>query len=118
MGYEEQDYETLILEKLEAMEESLKSFMSSLEVPGQKLIRRKVPVYANGSGTIRWAQTDGGDVDKDDLLCTITDKVTRLTYFVYSPAAGDLFINRRAYDGSEVTEGQEIAGIKERHVPV
>ncbi|MEE9584962.1 MAG: hypothetical protein V3W51_05720 [Candidatus Brocadiales bacterium] len=117
MGYEEQDYETLILEKLEAMEESLKSFMSSLEVPGQKLIRRKVPVYANGSGTIIWAQIYGG-VDKGDLLCTITDKVTRLTYFVYSPAAGDLFINGRAHDGSEVTEGQEIARIKERYVPV
>lgn len=117
MGYEEQDYETLILEKLEAMEESLKSFMSSLEVPGQKLIRRKVPVYANGSGTIRWAQIYG-DVDKDELLCTITDKVTRLTYFVYSPIAGDLFINGRARQGYEVTKGQEIAGIKERYVPV
>ncbi|HHT9133194.1 MAG TPA: hypothetical protein ACFYED_12060 [Candidatus Tripitaka californicus] len=59
MTYKEPDYETVIVQKLRAMEESLKSFMAGLEEP---LLRKKVlaTIEAPVSGTIvRWKRTSG-----------------------------------------------------------
>lgn len=111
MPYKEPDYETVILLKLGAIENSLKSFMSSLKEPLQKEWGRAVIVYAPVSGRISWFFGDDNEVKEGWVICSINYDPARPEKNVPSPATGHLFIHREAEGGELVYGGMPIAHI-------
>ncbi|MFQ5956752.1 MAG: hypothetical protein ACE5KK_03145 [Candidatus Brocadiales bacterium] len=94
MTYEEQDYGKVIIEKLEAIEDFLKSFMPSLQEPHHEKGRR-VRVRAGVRGRIiEW--TNKKKVEVGDLLCTIQTDIIDPDpwniYKVYARVSGTLYI--------------------------
>lgn len=115
MTYKEPDYETLILLKLRAMEDFLKSFMSSLNEPFQRKQRMSIQVQAPARfekcRIYRWNFRDGDTVVGGDLLCVVENiRIPGDAENVYSPAMGILNILVRA--GEEVRGGGTIATIR------
>lgn len=114
----EQDYKR-ILKRLERMEAFLKSYIASLEGTNQKLIRRKVPVYAEAGGDLYWKKDHLDPVEKGELIYFIDADEWHLDDYGNSPASGDLFIFREfRRQKAEVAAGQNIAEIWEKYVPV
>lgn len=118
MTYKE-PLETVILQKLEVMEDFLKSFMSSLEEPPQKKGRR-VEVKAQRGGRIeRWHKKSGQEVGQFEELCTINadpldpDPEPWDTYTVRAPVEGILFIK---VETGLVGAGETIAEIVQKTV--
>ncbi len=58
MSFEEQDIEAQIIEKLERIEGSLKSFLAGLEEPLEEKGGTR-PVHAPAKGTLVWLKSDG-----------------------------------------------------------
>lgn len=111
MTYREPDYETVILQKLRAMEDVLKSFMSRLKEPLQKEWGGAVTVYAPVSGRISWFFGDDNEVREGWVICSINYDPARPEKNVPSPATGYLFIHREAENGELVYGGMPIAHI-------
>ena len=88
MPQEGQNYEATILQKLEAMEDFLKSFISSFEELLEEKAERFESVYAPVSGQIIWHKWSG-PVEKDEPIFVIRYG-TFLVWTVKSPAAGTL----------------------------
>lgn len=107
MSYKEPDYEPVILQKLAATEDLLRSFMARLEEPPKGKGGRSVPVIAPIAGEIAW-EWDHSAVVKDGwLLCTIygTGGVERE---IDSPAEGQPNIIARRF----CSRGDKIATIE------
>lgn len=108
MTNEEQELETTVLQKLEAMEGVLKSFMASLEEPLQKEWQLE-PVYAPASGEVHWKRRDGAPVGAGEIIGFIKNLRTGETTNIRSPAMGTLKILPKEGD---VGIGETIAYIK------
>ncbi len=116
MELEERESE-IILEKLERMEDFLKSFITSLRETEQKLIRRKVPLYAEVTGTIVWGLNSYARVEKGDPLYYIEPTSDLgLRDRRYSPAVGELHIYK--VTGEKVKDGWKVGEIWLDAVPV
>lgn len=107
MTCKESDLGAEILQKLEATEDLLKSFMASLEGPLPKKGGELVPVEAPIAGEIRWYLRSGTRVKRGDSLCVIEG--SRDTEEVHSPATGTLSIRPGL---REVRAGMTIATIE------
>ncbi|MDI6760886.1 MAG: hypothetical protein QMD05_08665 [Candidatus Brocadiaceae bacterium] len=107
MTQREADYEAVIVQKLRAMEDLLKSFMSSLEELPRKMLRTQV--RSRTYGQIRW-WTDLLEVEDNERLCFIEGKAGASDENVYAPRAGRLLI--LAFVGEDVEVGQVIAEIE------
>lgn len=114
MPYQELDYERLIIQKLENMEDFLKSFMSSLEEPPERKGGILVPVEAPTSGKIlQWLKASRMEVEEYEPLCRFESELDGGRYdirFIDSPARGVLFIH--IGPGVPVSRGTKIALIK------
>ncbi|HHT9119705.1 MAG TPA: hypothetical protein ACFYD3_04045 [Candidatus Hypogeohydataceae bacterium YC41] len=108
MIQKEQELETVILQKLRAMEDLLKSFMSSLKELSQK--KGLDEVYAPASGEIRWYVSSGDQVGSGELLRVAENpRIPGDTTDIRSPAIGTLII---LVEEGEVGIGRLIAYIE------
>ncbi|MFQ5862637.1 MAG: hypothetical protein ACE5IC_05885 [Candidatus Brocadiales bacterium] len=114
MTYEEEEYEAVIIQKLEDMEDFLRSFVSSLEEPDQEKGGRFELVIAPVRGKItEW--TPKKEVREGDPLCVINSDPLDPEpdswdfHKVYSPATGRLLV--LVGRGRMVTAGKPIAEI-------
>jgi hypothetical protein len=108
MTYKEQDYEAVILQKLEAMEDFLKSLMSDFERPFEKK-GRIVPVEAPATGKVlKWF---GGNrlVREGEPLCKFEYSRIPFTKPITAPAAG--FLRIEVGEWIEVSIGDTLAKI-------
>lgn len=105
MTHNEPDLEAVILQKLEDMEDFLKSFMSSLKEPLQKELLE--PVYSPATGKVQWEKRHGQEVRADEYLGVVKKGNDR--WEIRSPAMGRLLILPK---WGEVGIGETIAYIK------
>lgn len=121
MNHEEPDHETLIIQKLDKIKESLESFVASLYKPSQKLIREKVPVKAPIEGEIKgWYFVSGDYIERKGVpLGSMTPDVGGSNpwdfHYIISPAEGTL---RILVARGKVSKGYEIGYIELPGVPV
>ncbi|MCQ4574183.1 MAG: hypothetical protein NOU37_02900 [Candidatus Brocadiales bacterium] len=118
MQLEERESE-IILEKLERMEDFLKSFIASLGEESKRLEIKFVPIYSRAEGTIhKWNFRTGNRVGRNDKVCFINPDEERNPnpklwelIPVLSPAMGMLSINTFYKDkGSTVRSSRGILG--------
>ncbi len=91
----------IILEKLERMEDFLKSFIASLGEESKRLEIKFVPIYSGAEGAIhKWNFRTGNRVGRNDTVCYINPDKERYPdpklwqlIKVPSPAMGMLNIN-------------------------
>lgn len=111
MTYKEPNYETVIVQKLRAMEDLLKSFMDSLERPFQRK-GSEISVYAEITGIIRWRKSALQPVAYGDELCRIySTERPGVSDYVSARGGGILFIEPGADEGAVVSMGDLIATI-------
>ncbi len=123
MEPDEQDYQ-ILLEKLERMEDFLKSFMSSLEEPLEKKEVKRRWVRAPVTGKIhRWHRRTG-HVVSGELLCKMNsnleeqDRKPPVLHSVRSPADGQLDVPAQyLYESNEIGKGSVIAYVEEDSDP-
>lgn len=114
MTYREPDHETVIAQKLRAMEDLLKSFMSRLKEPLQeKSILATVEAPVSGT-VIEWKQTSGW-VGWDTPLCDI--RATELygggVVTVYYRYGEEGYLHIEVREGYEVIAGETLATIED-----